>query len=236
MNIFTTNDRKYGQQRAPRAHYIWPAVIAAGASIAGSYFGGKAQDKGQKAANVANLKIAREQMAFQERMSSTAYQRSAKDLSAAGLNRILALGSPASSPSGALATMQSETAGKADALKTGTASAMQARIAGQQFEQLRANTMSMKETAKLIQQQTANEFQKTGVTSAQRIGLDRINDAYGETVDPAISTLKEFKSAIERKPLTVKQLDDRNKKAGRIMSRQYKYDPKSVRSKPPPKE
>ena len=44
---------------------------------------------------------AKSQMRFQEHMASTQYQRAAKDLEAAGLNRIIALGSPADSPGGA---------------------------------------------------------------------------------------------------------------------------------------
>jgi len=78
------------------------SVLAAGADL----IGGGLNYMGQKEANAQNLKIAREQMDFQERMSNTAYQRSANDLKKAGLNRILALGNPASSPSGASAVMQ----------------------------------------------------------------------------------------------------------------------------------
>ncbi len=72
-------------------------AMGAGANVLGGLMGaGSARSINQQ-----SIALAREQMRFQERMSSTAYQRSAKDLEAAGLNRILALGGPSSSPSGA---------------------------------------------------------------------------------------------------------------------------------------
>ncbi len=76
---------------------IWGEVIGGLANLGGSAIAaGSAQSVNRR-----GIKLAREQMAFQERMSSTAYQRSAKDLEAAGLNRILAFGKPSSTPPGA---------------------------------------------------------------------------------------------------------------------------------------
>lgn len=88
-------------------------------AIGGAIIGGIASLFGQKSANDANLRIAREtnkfnakeaqlNRDFQERLSGTAYQRSMEDMKKAGLNPMLAYSQGgASTPSGATASGQS---------------------------------------------------------------------------------------------------------------------------------
>jgi len=85
-------------------------MISSGIGGLGSVVGGLFGKSGQEKANEMNLQIARENRAWQEKMTNSAYQRAAADMDKAGLNRILALGKPASTPSGNIATMQNANA------------------------------------------------------------------------------------------------------------------------------
>lgn len=136
------------------------------ASIAAPLIGGLFGRKGQKDANQSNVREAQKNRAFQERMSSTSWQRGVKDMELAGLNPALAYGQGgASSPGGTLASKQESELG------AGVSSAMAAKSLQASLSQIGAQTDAARAQADKTRQETR------GIR-------DRDSILYGQTTRP----------------------------------------------------
>jgi len=154
--------------------------------FAGGVLGGLGSYFGQREANKANIKMNREQMAFQKSMSNSAHFREVRDLRNAGLNPILSAtgGSGASTPQGSQARVENE-------IGPAIATALEAKRLSADLNKIDAETSNIQANTQVAN--TQNKLISAQISGA--VGKSKVDSALGKTVDmimPGINTVNKL--------------------------------------------
>jgi len=137
-------------------------------SLIGGLVGGVGSYMGQQSANQANAQIAKDQMAFQERMRETSYQTATEDMKKAGLNPMLAYqqGGAGNQP-GATAQMQNAIGAGVHSAQEGISKYQMLKNLNYQEELIGAQIDDTNAAAALKRATAITEAYRPGLTQAQ---------------------------------------------------------------------
>lgn len=126
-------------------------------SIGGSLISGISSIFGANSTNQANKDMVAQQEAFQQQMSNTAYTRASADMKNAGLNPMMMFGSggAASTPSGAIAPMQSGIGEAGHRVGQTATKALDALVTNKTLEKMTDEIANLKATNAKISADTA---------------------------------------------------------------------------------
>ncbi len=186
--------------------------------------GGGSQIAGSIGSSLFNVREARKNRRFQERMSNTSHQRETKDLEKAGLNRILGISSGAggsSTPTGSTAQTQNPFEGTAllgSQLEVNSATALKAHSDSNLSKQL-AQT-SKKTALKEASQSALNsaaaakimkELPASETKGRLHKAINKILDVPGKVINKARSLNKSMHGADKKTKSIIKKMHKNNK-------------------------
>ena len=147
---------------------------------------------GQNKTNEAQQQMMAQQQSFQERMSSTAYQRASTDMTAAGLNPMMMFssGSAASTPAGATPSSQVKSGIDGETMQRAISTATQMKVADatinnlvEQNAKIKAETLTEKERPLLVANEAGLKANQQGLVRADtRVSSERGNILRNEAV------------------------------------------------------
>lgn len=151
-------------------------LLSAGVGL----FGHESARSGQEAANQTNIMLARENRAFQERMSNTAVQRRMADLKEAGINPILAGKYDATTPAGSLATVGNVGLAGVQGMQGAASSALGVATLGSELRLLQERIGLTKNQTRALEtlataSQNAGEFLGVLIQKAKEFNLSELD-------------------------------------------------------------